>query len=46
MTTGPCWLKQAAGLGPNGNLKKCSFDNIYPPQLQQKALSKWHKHGY
>ena len=26
--------------------KKCSFNNIYPPQVQQKALAKWCKHGY
>ena len=26
--------------------KKCSFDNIYPVEIQQKALDKWHKYGY
>ena len=26
--------------------KKCSFNNIYPKEIQQKALDKWHKYGY
>jgi phenylphosphate carboxylase alpha subunit len=26
--------------------KRCSFDTIYPFEVQQKALAKWHKHGY
>ncbi len=25
---------------------KCSFDSIYPPEIQQKALAKWQKLGY
>ncbi len=26
--------------------KRCSFDNIYPAEVQQMALDKWHKYGY
>ena len=26
--------------------KKCSFNNIYPVEVQQKALDKWRKYGY
>jgi 4-hydroxy-3-polyprenylbenzoate decarboxylase len=26
--------------------KRCSFDNIYPLKIQQKALAKWRKYGY
>ncbi len=26
--------------------ERASFDNIYPPEVQQKALAKWQKYGY
>jgi 4-hydroxy-3-polyprenylbenzoate decarboxylase len=26
--------------------RKCSLKNIYPPEIQQKALDKWGKYGY
>jgi len=26
--------------------KKCSFDNIYPVEVQKRALAKWRKYGY
>jgi 4-hydroxy-3-polyprenylbenzoate decarboxylase len=26
--------------------RKCSFENIYPLEVQQKALAKWQKYGY
>ncbi len=25
---------------------KSSFENIYPQEIQQAALAKWHKYGY
>ena len=26
--------------------RRVSFTDIYPPEVQQKALAKWHKYGY
>ncbi len=26
--------------------KRCSFEKIYPVEVQQRALAKWHKYGY
>lgn len=26
--------------------KRCSFDNVYPADVQQKVLAKWRKYGY
>ena len=31
---------------PSDVPKRCSFDTIYPVEVQQKALAKWHKYGY
>ena len=26
--------------------QRCSFDNMYPVEVQEKALAKWQKYGY
>ncbi len=31
---------------PSDVPKRVSFDTAYPPEIQQKALAKWHKYGY